>query len=247
MTKSTILKTFTATIAVAFIAAMSIPLLASAQGRGQGGQPEEVAERVNTRKQEAQERVAEKRESIEEKSQERRQEACERRVEKLDSTMDRIESQANRLLGVMNSFYLRVQGFYDSGQLTVANYDELDTAVSDAQANALTEIAALSELNVDVDCTDEEVAVSVGAFKNSASSAKESLRSYRAALVELISSMKAEAAAQSSDDSNDDSDSETDVETENESETESETETEIENENEQESESQDEVITEEEN
>ncbi len=216
----TIIKVGLFTTAIVLASVALLPAISSAQGRG-NGKPEDVAARVAERKANAQTKIEEKRAEVDTKTQEQRKTVCEKKQAQAESAMNRVSAQATRLLGVMDKFYVRVQGFYDSGQLTDPDYDTLNDAVMSAQEAAVLEIAALAELDIDLDCDNPEVAVGVNAFKTSAGASKEALRSYRSALVDLISSLRAEAAEKdSADDSSDDS-----TETETESDTETETET----------------------
>jgi hypothetical protein len=212
--------------ALVFLATLLLlPHIASAQGSGNGtDQQDSVSDRVEERKAAARQRIEDKRAQVEEKTQAARQAACERREDTLEASMERVSTQAGRLLGVIDKIYDRVQGFYETGQLTVSNYDELNAAVTDAQQAAKVEIEALDELNVEIDCENPDVAGSVAAFRDSATAARQSLKDYRAALVALISSLRAEAAENKADDSS--SDDATDDSSENENENENETENE---------------------
>lgn len=218
MTKTVNIRTYIALLTgLILLIALLLPVVVGAQQENkERGRKADVAERVEGRKEKAEERVQEKRLTMETKTEERRQAACERRVEKLEKSMERITTQATRLLGVMDSFHEKVEGFYDKGQLTVSNYDELSANVDSARDAATTEIEALEELNEEIDCTDPEVVVNVSAFKGSANAAKEALREYRKSLVELISSMRSAAAedkadaSEASDDSTDTDETKTD-------------------------------------
>lgn len=187
--------------------ALLLPGTTFAQGNGRNSDRKTaVKEKVEKRKAEAKEKVSKKRESKEENSQEKRQERCLRRVTKLEMSMERIASQASRYIGIVDSKYARVQDFYDSGKLTVNNYDELNGAVMVAQEAAQVEVDALLELTVDIDCSDEDVAESIAAFSGSAKSVKTVLKDYRKALVALISKLRAEAAEQKVGESSEESD-----------------------------------------
>ncbi len=184
-----------------------------------------IEERVTERKEKAEQKVAERREMAETRSAEKIQAACERRTEKIQDITNRVSSQASRLLGVIDGFNIKVQNFYATGQLTVDDYDEQIEEITAAQENAKTEIAALGELSVDIDCTDPDVVIDVAAYRSSAQASKEALKEYRKELVELISSMRSAAAEGSQDAQAAESDTDTD-QTESNSELEAEEETE---------------------
>lgn len=198
-------------IAVAILLLVTLLVPITAHAVSNGSKPEEVSARVAERKLEAKTSLEEKRANSELKIQEKRKEACEKRVSKLSSSMDRISTQATRLLGVMDDFYAKVQGFYESGQLTVANYDELNANVETAKANAELEISALGELNTDIDCNNPDVSSTISAFKGSTNAAKDSLKEYRKSLVALISALKSESASQDAE--SDDTETEAEQET----------------------------------
>jgi len=196
-----------------------LPSVANAQQEDkQRGRPAEVTERIEERKSAAMEMVKEKRESAQEKSSEARTAACEKRQTKITSAMSRISTQASKHVETFDKVYERVQDFYAKGQLTVENYDELNAAVAEAQSVALLEASIISELNVEIDCENPNVAGTIATYRDSAKAAKESLKTYRSALVELISSLKSEAAQRQTDDATEDNDTDT-AEPVNESET----------------------------
>ena len=187
-----------------------LPSVVNAQQEDkQRSRPAKVTERIDERKAEAMIKVEEKRESATVKSTEARTAACEKRQTKIVSAMSRISTQASKHVETFDKIYKRVQGFYAKGQLTVANYDELNTAVTEAQANATLEASVLSELNVEIDCENPDVAGTVAAYRDNTTTAKEALKTYRSTLVELISSLKAEAANKNSN-TTEDTDSNTD-------------------------------------
>jgi hypothetical protein len=203
MKNTHILRNTTAAVAAITMAfALLAPTLANAQVTDlvtdQVSSLEGVEAKVADRKEKAEERIEERRLTAETKTVERIRAACERRVEKLDKSMDTISTKATRLLGVMDSYYEKIKGFYDKGRLTVPNYAELLASVATAQEKATTEIAILNALNIEIDCTDPEVVLGVSSFKESATASKEALREYRSSLIALITDMRS-AIAEASD------------------------------------------------
>lgn len=243
MTKTIHTKTIFAVLAsAALFVALALPSVVMAQEdteevitESNRGRSAKVEKKISDRKDAAADRIAEKREASETKSAEARLKACEKRKSKLESSMSKISTRAEKLVGTFDKVYERVQGFYESGQLTVSNYDELNDAVALAQENAATEAATLSELESEIDCEDPEVAAEVSTYRVSTDEAKAALKEYKTALVALISSMRSAAADKSDSDTQDDSD---ESETENEGESE-----EVENENEEETESENDTET----
>lgn len=186
-----------------------LPVVVKAQS-ALSARPENVTAKIQAHKEQAKLTLEEKMANREVKSEAKRQEVCERRVAKLQSAMTRLEARSTKLLGVIDSFYTKVTGFYSSGQLTVSNYDELLDNVDTARATATDEVAVLGALNEDIDCTDPEVTIDVATFKESAVSTKEVLKAYRKTLVELISSMRAQSAEDNNANKTEDTSTESD-------------------------------------
>jgi archaellum component FlaC len=120
---------------------------------------------------------------------------CERRKEVLSNVMPRLSQGATSVKKSMDTVYERVVGFYESGQLTVANYDELVSAVEVAKANSEASIQAVNEFEFELDCENSSVGEQLDGFRSAVSAAREELKVYKSTLVELISSMRAEAAS----------------------------------------------------
>lgn len=240
MKQKTISQTRIAVIAVLFAASLILSVFAGVN-IANAQKPEDVANSVSTHKKEGNQQIKEERAALRAaQKQERRQQQCEKRKSQIESKIIAFALRAKRHQGVIDKIYERVQGFYDSGQLTVSNYDELKANVDAAQETASTEVAALQELGeLEIDCTDPEVVLSVASFKEGLGSARDALKAYRKALVKLISSLRSASAEEnanntsnsSGEDEDEDESSETgddggdDDDPEEETETETETET----------------------
>lgn len=175
---------------------------------------EEIQEKIQQKRQEVLDRQEARKEARGEKREEQRVAACERNSAKLVKAMERLTGKAERHLSVISSFQTKVENFYAKGQLTVENYDELYSAVVAAQEKATNNVTALSEVEVDIDCSDSEVATAVGLYRVIANDTRDTLKEYRKSLVALISAMRAEASEDSDDDSEDETSSENEDETE---------------------------------
>lgn len=148
-----------------------------------GQQRERVVEARNEKREEIQEIVAERRAEV-------RFEVCERRQERLQQRISQLTTRSTRLLGVIDTMYARVQGFYDSGKVLVDDYEQLNDQVAIAQEDALASVEAAASYSFDVDCEDRSVGDQMYAFRTAVSQARESLKTYRTTLVTLISSMR---------------------------------------------------------
>lgn len=220
--------------------------------RAQSGRPsqEQLQERKAAIRQQREERVAEIKQRVEERKAEIQQQVCERRESNLQRVIPRLSTSAVTLVDRIDVMYDRVVGFYESGQLTVSNYDELKENVDTAQADAHAAVEALDEFEFEIDCENPNVGEQLDSFRTAVQDAREPIKEYRDALVELISSLRAEAAEENAE-NNDGTESENETEnesTETESESENEgTETETENETENEDTQEDSVEQEVEN
>lgn len=168
----------------------------------QGGRPdvsarrEQAQARATEARAKAQERVVQIKQEVEDRKTTIQQEVCERRQEKLAAVMPRLATGATSTKNALDTMYARVQGFYADGQLTVANYDELNANVAAAKADAETVLAAVETYEFELDCENPNVGEQLDGFRSSVTEARESLKAYRTQLVALISAMRAEAAEQ---------------------------------------------------
>lgn len=130
------------------------------------------------------------RENSKNRTEAQRQRACTARKAALTRRMNNAVSQANKHKAVFDKIYTRVKDFYTTKNLNVADYDTLTTTANNAQTNAQASIDALQSLNIAPDCSSETVADGVSAFQAAVKSTRDSLKSYRTALVDLINSLK---------------------------------------------------------
>jgi hypothetical protein len=131
-----------------------------------------------------------------------RQKACVARKAALTIRMNNAVRQAKHHKEVFDNIYTKVKNFYTTKQLNVADYSTLTANVDKAQADAQTQIDALSALNVSVDCTSQTVADSVDAFGQAVKTTHDSLKVYRASLTELINSLKGASTGSSANSTN---------------------------------------------
>lgn len=150
----------------------------------------------------AQDKVAQKKAQVKEQTQEHRQQACEARKSNLTKRMTNAVSQAERHKTVFDKIYTRVQDFYVNKNLNVSDYSSLKAKVDSAQAAAAASIEALKTTDVSVDCASSTVAQSVSTFQTAVGDTRDSLKSYRAALVDLINSLKGASTSTTKTDQN---------------------------------------------
>lgn len=184
--------------------AVATPL--NAQAPNHVGGPERGAEARET----AQERRERAQAEASERQVQVRQDVCERQQDRLEEVLPRMATSAVRLLDVMDNMFDRVEGFYESGQLTVANYDELAGEVEDARTKAETAVEALEaeESEFELDCDQPGIGKQLDGYRQLVGEARDDLRDYRDALVGLIQALRSEAAQDSAETSDNDNNGE---------------------------------------
>lgn len=157
----------------------------------------QIREQAETRAEEtrttAEQRKQEVMQQVEERRAEIKQDVCERRQQALTNVMPRLAQGATSVKQSMDTMYDRVVGFYESGQLTVDNYETLVGAIETAKANAETALATVEGQTFTLDCTDPNVGQQLDGYRLSIQEARTVLKEYKKALVDLISALKAAA------------------------------------------------------
>lgn len=148
-------------------------------------------EEAKARKLEIQQDVKEKRAQI-------KMDVCERRQEHLSKMRPHLAQGATSVKKAIDKVYDRVVGFYESGQLTVENYEELVANIEAAKAAAEEAQAAVASYTFEIDCENPKLGEQLDGYRMVVKEAKNSLKEYRKALVELIKSMRAAAAVENS-------------------------------------------------
>lgn len=142
----------------------------------------------------ARDRATQIREQAQERAAQLRADVCDRREQQLSQLIPNLSRQATSLLGAMDTVYGRVQTFYEAGQLTADDYDGLKANVNTAQTEASAATQTLQEYEFDLNCDEPNAGSQLDTFRIAANEARESLKTYRAELVNLISAMRAAAA-----------------------------------------------------
>jgi hypothetical protein len=119
-----------------------------------------------------------------------REKSCTARQNSLNKRMSHAVEQAKKHKAVFDKIYTRVKDFHDTKKLDVPNYAALTAAVDTAGSNAQTSIDALQSLDISVDCTSQTVANSVSAFQQAVKATRDSLKTYRSAITDLIKAVK---------------------------------------------------------
>ncbi|MEX2012293.1 MAG: hypothetical protein WD970_00855 [Patescibacteria group bacterium] len=152
--------------------------------------------RAHDAKLSAQERVAAIKTKIAEQKATVKADVCARRQERLNNVVIRLHNQATRLKTVIDTMFIRVQGFHDQGQLTVENYTELKAAVDTASADADAAVSAVETFTITIDCQNAKLGEQLDGFRTAIKDTRTALKDYRKALVDLISAMNNSAKAE---------------------------------------------------
>jgi hypothetical protein len=141
-------------------------------------------------REQAKEKLQAARQNVKEQSEAHREQSCNARKANLTKRMSNAVSRAQKHKEVFDKIYSRVKDFYITKNLNVSNYADLTAKVDTASSDAQSSIDALKALDVNVDCTSQTVADSVSAFQQAVKTTRDSLKTYRATLVDLIKSLK---------------------------------------------------------
>lgn len=183
-------------VSLCLVLMVAMPTFAQAPERGAGTSQERGAgARIN-----AQERVERIREDVAQRRATVMAQVCERRQERLQERIPQLTRSSAALKDAMDAIYERVQGFYESGQLSVSNYDELNESVASAQTEAAAAVVTAQEFAFELDCENPNVGEQMDGFRQAVIEAREELKEYRSELVELISALRAEAAEENAGD-----------------------------------------------
>jgi chromosome segregation ATPase len=131
-----------------------------------------------------------KKQTVKQKTEAEREKSCTARKNNLTKRMANSVKQAQKHKAVIDKAYARVKTFHDSKNLNTPDYASLTAAIDTAQTNAQNSINALKSLDVNVDCTSQTVASTVSSYQQAVKNTRDSLKTYRKALVDLIKAMK---------------------------------------------------------
>lgn len=153
-------------------------------------------DRVEKLRTEAKTEIESKRKNRETLSADKRMKVCENRKKAIENKLNAFNNAADKHLTKLDSIYVKIVAFQEEKQVVVSNIDALK-AEADAQKLAATEaVTALKTVAADVDCSDPETAVTLGAVRDAAKATREALHDYRMALKNIVVAI---AQAQSDD------------------------------------------------
>lgn len=126
-----------------------------------------------------------------------RQEVCEQKRTRLQTTTQTMYQGAESVKKNLDTMYERVVAFYESGQLTVTDFQNYVDKIEAAKQDAATSMTTLQQReNSDINCADAKTATRLTGDRLAGEGVKTALKQYRSDLVDLISAMKAAAATE---------------------------------------------------
>jgi len=111
---------------------------------------------------------------------------CVERKNKLTEALPRLSQGATSVKKTLDDKYQRVQDIHASNKLTAANYDTLKANVDAAKLAAETSIGMVTPSSVTIDCENGSLGTQLDSYRSTVRVARDSLKKYHAALVELI-------------------------------------------------------------
>lgn len=146
----------------------------------------ELKQRLKEARASAQKRVETERENKKEQTKEKRKTLCENRLKTINNKISAYTKAGTTQLNHLNAVYDKLKNFQSENSVEVANFADLTAAADEKQQAAANAVAVLQSVATDVDCSDPEVAVTLGTIKEAAKAAKTALREYRASLHDIL-------------------------------------------------------------
>lgn len=167
--------------------------------------PEERRAEALRKLQEKKQQLAERQQALEDKRaaikerlvgklDEVKKRTCQQRTETIKKIMANASRVGGQHLGYFEKALARIQDFYVSKDLTVANYDDLVAAVNSKKVAAQAAIDAV-KANTDFNCDGDNPVGTIDAFNGQVKAMHTALKEYRAALKELLVAVKTAAEA----------------------------------------------------
>lgn len=135
---------------------------------------------------EAKTEIEVKRKNGETLSADKRMKVCENRKTAINNKLSAFNTAADKHFTKLNSINDKIVAFQEKKQVVLANQAELEADITAKKQAASEAIAALKAIAVDVDCSDPETAVTLGAVRDAAHNARAALHEYRVELKNLV-------------------------------------------------------------
>jgi hypothetical protein len=123
-----------------------------------------------------------------------KQAVCEKRLTVIQRIMDRAGTQGTKHLAVFDKILDRVKDFYDTKNLSVANYEALVTETTDMHDAAQTAIDAVND-DTEFSCDGDNPVGKVNVFNGEVRAMRKALKEYRTSIKDLIVGIHSAAKA----------------------------------------------------
>jgi chromosome segregation ATPase len=161
-------------------------MAASGRTVAEQGQDDAAAFRVR-----GQELLMQLKKDRQEKTQQQRQESCQAHQRGLQTKIDKLAAAVQQHKTRIDGVLAKVTAYQQAHNLNVGNYETLVTSATAAQATAASSVAAFDSLKPSVDCSSENIAPDVAAFRAAATQARSDLSEYRQAVKALLRAVQA--------------------------------------------------------
>jgi cytochrome c556 len=126
-------------------------------------------------------------------------EVCERKKKQLQRVIPKLATQATALKDAIDRVYDNVQGFAESEQVVVSDYEAKKASLDKAQVEAAAAVGLVEDYQEDYqfeleNCGDPHLGQRLDTFRLAVTQAQDALHVYRDELVSLIQSMRAQEA-----------------------------------------------------
>ena len=188
------------TLSVLAAAVVLVPSVAFAQANA-SAKAQEAIDTAQSKASQSVENASDKAAAIQNKAESMslkvRQEVCEQKRTRLQTVAQTMYQGATSVKNNLDTMYQRVVAFYESGQLTVTDFQSYIDKIETAKQEAATSMEALQQReNSDIDCADAKTATRLEGDRLAGEGVRTALKQYRSQLVDLISAMKAAAATE---------------------------------------------------
>lgn len=165
------------------------PAVKAAENEAENETTPETKQHESDAKERAKEIVKEARKDHKTQTHDERVKNCESHKKGLDTKLVNLAKNAQKHQAHIADVMLKVESFKTTNSLNVANFDKLVAAATAAQAQSLASVNALSLLNPDLVCANDNVATDIATFKAAAEQTHKDLLSFRQSVKDLLTAV----------------------------------------------------------
>ena len=155
---------------------------------------ESLRERIANAKEAAKERALQAKAEAQERKLTLAADRCEAMKEKLVAVVPRLGNGVTSVKTSLDKNYDRIVAVHESGKLDTPDYDTLVSAVDEAKTAAEASMALVDPSSITIDCDNKGLGTQLDDYRSVIKAARDDLKSYHKALVDLVSAMNASSA-----------------------------------------------------